>query len=260
MLAQERHRQILNLIEEKGTVRTIDLANEFEVTDETIRRDLQILSENFQINKIHGGATSLSARPKLQSFIERRAINVEKKKLIGQAALKFVEPGETVAFDSSTTVFELVCALPDCPVRVVTNTHSVIHQLLGHEQIELISTGGRYQPKTQTFIGIESQASLRRHNVNKAFISCVGLDLRQGASEGFEDQAIFKDVLLQTCEEVILLVDSSKMGQRSEYFFAAPEQISCVITDKDADVDFLEKLKGSGIEVVVADGKRLDED
>ncbi len=251
MLAQERHQQILSLIEERGTVRTIDLANEFQVTDETIRRDLQILADNFQINRIHGGATSLSGRPKLQSFIERRAINVDRKKIIGREAIKFIEPGETVAFDSSTTAFELVCLLPDIPFRVVTNAHSVIHELISHGQIELISTGGRYQPKTQTFIGIESQASLRRHNINKAFISCIGLDLNQGASEGFEDQAIFKDVLTQTCEEVILLVDSTKLGERSEYFFAGLNQITRIITDDEADELFLEKLRARGIEVVV---------
>jgi DeoR/GlpR family transcriptional regulator of sugar metabolism len=79
MLAQDRQQQILALLEARGTVRTIDLAKDFEVTDETIRRDLQNLADSGQLARIHGGASSLSGRPKLQSFTERRSINVDKK-------------------------------------------------------------------------------------------------------------------------------------------------------------------------------------
>ena len=113
MLAPERQQQILTLLEERGTVRTIDLAEEFQVTDETIRRDLQNLAENGQLSRIHGGASSLSGRPKLQSFMERRSINVDRKRAIALAAVELIQPGRTYAFDSSTTVFELVSSLPE---------------------------------------------------------------------------------------------------------------------------------------------------
>jgi len=253
MLAQERHSQILTLLEERGTVRTIDLANEFQVTDETIRRDLQILAETHQISRVHGGATSSSGRPKLQSFIERRAMNVDRKMAIGRAALKHILPGQTYAFDSSTTVYELVSLMPNEACRVITNAHPVIHELIGHSELELISTGGRYQPKTQTFVGIESHSALRRHNINKAFVSCVGLDLQKGVSEGFEDQAIFKEVLAESSEEVIVLSDSSKLGMVSEYFFVGMQQISRVITDDGADPEFLDQIRNLGVEVEVVE-------
>lgn len=252
MLALERHQQILSLLETSGTVRTIDLAREFRVTDETIRRDLQILAENGQIMRVHGGASSLNGRPKLQSFTERRSINVDKKRAIGRAALQLLSPGKTYAFDSSTTVFELVCSLPDLPYRVVTNAYAVIDHLIAREQIELISTGGRYHPKTQTFNGSNSFNSIRRHNINVAFVSCVGLDAQQGASEGFEEQAIFKETLTQMAERTVLLVDSTKLNQRSEYFFASLNQISQIVTDAAADPTITRKLISAGCSVILA--------
>ena len=253
MLAQERQQQILALLDERGTIRTIDLAEEFQVTDETIRRDFQALADLNQLTRIHGGATGLTGRPKLQSFTERRAVRVDQKKAIAAAAMEFVEPGKTYAFDSSTTAFALVSTLPDLPCRVVTNAYAVLDHLIGLESVELISTGGRYHHKTQTFGGSDSFATLRRHNINTAFVSCIGLDAQQGASEGFEQQAVFKESLVKLAEEIVLLADSSKLGRRSEYFFAKIEDVSRIITDSGADPRFVADLRKRGCEVIVAE-------
>lgn len=252
MLAPERQQQILSLLEEKGTVRTIDLAEEFQVTDETIRRDLQVLADNHQLTRIHGGASSLSGRPKLQSYSERRGLNVESKQRIAEAALELIQPGRTYAFDSSTTAFSLVSALPDLPYRVVTNAYAVLDHLIRMENVELVSTGGRYHPKTHTFVGGDSIDTLRRHNINTAFISCVGFDPVRGASEGFEQQATFKERLVQFADDVVLLVDSSKFNQRSEYFFAGLEQISRIITDEAIDPAIASELAAMGIPLTIA--------
>ena len=253
MLAVERQQKILELLEESGTVRTLDLAAAFEVTDETIRRDLQILGEAHQLTRIHGGASSLSGRPKLQSFTERRSLNVDKKKVIADALNDLIEPGKTYAFDSSTTAFALVALLPDLPYRVVTNAYAVIDQLVRMENVDLISTGGRYDPKTQTFIGGDSHQALRRYQIHKAFISCIGLDAVRGASEGFEQQAMFKENLVQIADEVVLMVDSTKLGKQSEYFFAELNNLSLVVTDAGAPPAFIEQLRKKGCAVKIAE-------
>lgn len=252
MLATERHRKILSYLEAKGTARTVDLAEALQVTDETIRRDLQLLAESHLVGRVHGGATSLKGTVQLQSFTERSSIKVEQKKAIAAAAREQIEPGQTYAFDSSTTAFEMVCSLPDLNYRVVTNAYAVLHHMARMENVELISTGGRYHPKTQTFNGGDSLRTLRRHNINTAFISCVGLDPRRGASEGFEAQAGFKETLVQLAEKVVLLVDSSKLGNCSEYFFAELADLSTLITDDGADSTQVEKLRSEGCEVILA--------
>jgi DeoR family fructose operon transcriptional repressor len=243
MLALERQQQILSHLDEQGMVRTIDLAERFAVTDETIRRDLQQLATQRLLTRIHGGASSLNGRPKLRSFVERRTTRVEAKKAIAKATMDWIHPGLTYAFDSSTTAFELVCMLPDLPYRVVTNAYAVMDHLVRFEQVELISTGGRYHPKTQTFVGAETFGTVRNHNINIAFVSCIGLDSQRGASEGFEEQAGFKQVLASMAEQVVLLVDSSKMNVRSEYFFAGIDTLSHIITDSEVDPITLEQLQ-----------------
>ncbi|HBM85814.1 MAG TPA: hypothetical protein DD423_03350 [Opitutae bacterium] len=252
MLAQERHKQILNLLERQGTVRTVDLAQGFKVTDETIRRDLQIMSDNKQLTRVHGGASSRNGRPRLQSFSERREIQVERKKAIAKAALKWIVPGKTYAFDSSTTAFELVSQLPDLPYRVITNAFTVLEHIAHMNNVELISTGGRYHPNTQTFTRSDSYVTLQRHNINIAFISCISLDLLRGASEGFEEQAEFKERLVRTAEAVVLLVDSSKLNAASEYFFAELKDITHIITDSEATSYAIKGLQSHGCTVVIA--------
>lgn len=259
MLAPERQLQILTLIEGRGTVRTADLAEEFQVTDETIRRDLQILAENQQLMRVHGGASSINGRPKLQSFKERRLLEVQKKEAIAKAALELIQPGNTYAFDSSTTSFALVSTMPDLPYRVLTNAYAVLDQLVGKEQIELISTGGSYHSKTQTFVSGDSHAMLRRHNINYAFISCMGLDLERGPSEGFEQQALYKETLIQMSQQVVLLVDSTKFNQHSEYYFASLRDIPQIITDDGADPEFVEDLRAQGSTVTIAQSNTTNE-
>lgn len=252
MLAQERHQQILQLLEEQGTIRTVDLAEQFQCTDETIRRDLQILSDNNQLARVHGGASSLNGRPLLQSFTERRALNVNHKQAIAKAALELITPGQTYAFDSSTTAFALVSTLPDLPYRVVTNAFAVLEHIALMGNVELISTGGRYHPKTQTFTRSDSYITLQRHNINIAFISSVGLDPQRGASEGFEEQAGFKELLVQVAEEVVLMIDSSKLNVSSEYFFAELKDLTHIITDSEASPESVEALRSQGCKVTIA--------
>ena len=118
--------------------------------------------------------------------------------------------------------------------------------------MELISTGGRYHPRTQTFTRSDSYFTLQRHNINIAFVSCISLDLERGASEGFEEQAEFKELLVQVAEKIVLLVDSSKLNGSSEYFFAKLNDITHIITDSDATPTCIEKLQSQGCQVTIA--------
>jgi len=254
MLAAKRQQQILEALGAQGTVRTMELAAQFGVADETIRRDFQVLAEKRQLTRIHGGASSPSGRPSLQSFTERRGRQVAAKEAIAKEALGLITPGQTYAFDSSTTAMALIAQVPDLPYRVVTNACAVIDHLIRMEHVEVISTGGRYRPKTHTFVGGDSIETLRRHNINTAFISCVGLDPLRGISEGFEQQAVFKERLVQYAEKVVLLMDATKFNQRSEYFFAGLDQVSLIITDGAADQAAVAEIQAAGVEVVVCGG------
>ena len=183
-------------------------------------------ADTHQLKRIHGGASSLTGRPRLQSFNERQNLHVGGKASIAKIALDLIQPGQTYAFDSSTTAFSLVNRLPDLPYRVVTNSFAVLEHVVHMQEVEVVSVGGKYHPKTHTFVGGETIDVLRRHHIHTAFVSCIGYDAKRGASEGFEQQATFKTRLVEIAENVILLVDSSKLNQRSEYYFADPSEIT----------------------------------
>ena len=220
MLAPERYQQILGRLEAHGVVRTIDLAKALEVTDETIRRDLQILESEGKLTRVHGGASNQKSSFELRSFNERRDLNICSKQAIAKAALSLIQPQHTYAFDSSTTALALIALLPNQPYRVITNAHAVMEDLKNKEAIELISTGGRYH---------------------------------RGASEGFEEQASYKERLTILAEKVILLVDSSKFESRSEYFFAATQDIDHIVCDHGISIEFEQKIRSMGIRLTIAE-------
>lgn len=253
MLAPERHQQILERLDTMGVVRTIDLAETLQVTDETIRRDLQTLEVEGKLTRVHGGASGRDGKPKLRSFSERTLLNIQAKEAIAKTAIKLIEADRTYAFDSSTTACALVAILPNLPCRVVTNAFAIQELLMNKEAVDLISTGGRYHRKTHTFTGGNSIDTLRHHQIHTAFISCIGFDIERGASEGFEQQAIFKEQLVQYAEEVVLLVDSSKINFRSEYFFAPVERLTRIITDQDIQPEAAQAIRDRGLQLTIAE-------
>jgi DeoR/GlpR family transcriptional regulator of sugar metabolism len=240
-------------LDAKGVVRTIDLAEILQVTDETIRRDLQTLEVEGKLTRVHGGASGLNEKPKLRSFSERTQLHIESKEAIAATALKLIQSNRTYAFDSSTTACALVAVLPDLPYRVVTNAFAIQELLVHKKSVDLISTGGRYHRKTHTFIGGDSINTLQHHQIHTAFISCIGFDTERGASEGFEQQAIFKEQLIQYAEEVVLLVDSSKINFRSEYFFATVKQLDRIITDRGIQAEAAAAIRECGLKLTIAE-------
>ncbi|MEM7672335.1 MAG: DeoR/GlpR family DNA-binding transcription regulator [Verrucomicrobiota bacterium] len=253
MLAPQRQEKILGLLEKHGTLRTVDLAESFEVTDETIRRDLIALADTGQLMKIHGGASSLSGKPKPQSFIERSLINIDRKDAIARAALKLIKPGNTYAFDSSTTAMSLVSKLPDLNLRVISNAFSVFEQLGAKENIELISTGGQFHKKTRTFVNANLQQSVGRYHLNCALISCIGFNFKSGAGEAFEAQTTYKEFVIHQADQVVLLIDSSKFERQSDYYFASANQIHRIITDWKIDQQIARRIQETGIELTIAE-------
>ena len=159
MLASERQDHLVQLIESQEVVRTLDLADLYQVSAETIRRDFLLLEQAGKLRRIHGGAQSLTTRSQLQSFSQRENIQTKQKQAIARTALQLIHADSIYGFDSSTTALALVNELPDLAYRAITNSHRVLEHLTHYKQVELISTGGRYQSKTQTYVG--GTASIR---------------------------------------------------------------------------------------------------
>ena len=249
MLARQRQRVILEMLETQPSLRTIELAKQFDVTDETIRRDLEYLDSENKLIRTHGGALRIEKRaidiPLQKRLKEHRAAKQE----IAKKALEFIKEGDTILLDASSTVLALAEILPDMEITVITNAHDTVVPLMGKNKINVIATGGKLDRVSLSYGGATAWSTVRKISVDKAFFSCNGLDLERGASEVAEIHAEFKENVLQYCREKILLCDASKLGVRSSRFFADFDMIDKVITDSSADEAFIQKLKDAGVPV-----------
>lgn len=253
MLALNRHKMILNSIEEHGSVRTIDIAQQLNVTDETIRRDLEKLEKDNLIQRTHGGAIKTQYFVKDRSFEERNIQNIGEKQRIARVAVEQIIKGDRIFLDASSTALQLARILPNMDLTVMTTSSLVAGELEKHEQIEIILSGGNFDRQSKSYTGPAAIATLRRFRIDKVFFSGNGIDVLRGISEINEAQAYIKEMMIPRAGSVIYLADPSKLGVNSTYFFARCEEIDTLITCKEANHPLLDTLNNEGVSILYAE-------
>ncbi len=250
MLAAERHNAILASIEETGSIRTVQMAEQLEVADETVRRDLEALHGEGRLIRTHGGAIAVTHRSRELTLAERAVMNLGSKQAIALEAAKLIRPRDIVFLDASSTALELAKVLPEVELTVLTNAHDVITQLAERPFIRVIGTGGVFDPATRSYTGIQVSRAAQRLGVSKLFFSGNGLDFVRGASERSEPQAALKELVLDLADEAICLMDDSKLGQSSAYFFCPTKRISTLVTNSGVADELLAPFRASGLRVL----------
>lgn len=252
MLPPDRHHLILERLAASETVRTTELAEALAVTDETIRKDLEFLEKRGDLQRIHGGAVKANQARVELALTERQLINREAKAAIAKLAAERIQPNDTIFIDASSTALTLTEFLPEVPLTVLSNAHNVISALAGRENIDLICTGGIYEHRSRSYIGLPAESMMRKHNIHRMFFSCNGVHLERGVSETNSRQAAFKERVIECSEKVCLLADSSKIGVKSAFFFAQIADLTTLVTNADADAGVTGTLDNLGIEVLKA--------
>lgn len=252
MLSVERQEFILGQLARHGVVRVESLAEQTEVSGETIRKDLIELEQAGRLRRTRGGATRQSVNRLDLPLPEREPLNRGEKALIAREACGLLQPRETVFLDASSTVLTMTDYFPSMEVTVLTNASHVIVSLGERDGVDLICTGGDYERRSRSYVGIVAEEAVRRYYLNWLFIGVNGLDSERGASEVNPGQARLKEQILRMAEQVVVLADSSKLECKSPFFFARPEQIDLLITDAGADAAVLDRYRERGITVRVA--------
>ncbi|WP_144528344.1 DeoR/GlpR family DNA-binding transcription regulator [Peribacillus simplex] len=251
MLVAQRHQKIVELVNERSSIRVIELSEIFSVTEETIRRDLEKLEKETKLIRSHGGAVSLQEDDSEIHFSERVITNVNEKKVIAYEAAKRVVEGDRIILDASTTAWYMSKALPNIPLTVITNSTKVVMELSKKEKIEVISTGGRLLSKSLSFVGPIAEKSLTMYHVNKTFLSCKGIHLEEGLSDSNEGQALLKKKMIERSDSVILMVDSSKFGKKAFSLIVPPSEVDEIITDVEIDEASRQMLENSHVKVTI---------
>jgi DeoR family L-fucose operon activator len=252
MLARQRQAEILARVNAAGAVRVADLARDLRVAEETIRRDLDRLDREGKVVRTHGGALPARDVSHDLPFEARSSAHRDEKVSIARHALQHVSQQDVIALDASSTVHELARILPDMPITVVTNALPATAILLARPRIRVLSTGGFLDTRSRSWLGSFAEHALDRVNINKLFMSAKGVDLTRGLSEVDDAQARVKRRMMDLAEQVFLLVDHSKFGERAAVHQADLGEVDVLITDGAIDAAVAEDLRRLGLTVETA--------
>lgn len=241
MLVAERYEKIVQLVNERGSIRVSELSELCGVTEETIRRDLDRLEAAGRLRRSHGGAVSIKDHSSAHlevPYAEREVQNAEEKRRIAAEAVSRITADDRILLDASTTAWYMARSLPDIPLTVLTNSILVATELATKEKITVITTGGLLARRSLSFVGPLAERTLDGYYVDKLFFSCEGVHPERGISESSELQARVKQKMIDRADQVILLADSSKFGIQSFAHVADWSKIDAVVTDRKLSDEF----------------------
>jgi DeoR/GlpR family transcriptional regulator of sugar metabolism len=247
MFAQERQAHILQVLDRDGSVRVASLARELQVTEETVRRDLERLGHDGRLLRTHGGALQLDNGTRRElPFAVRSTDQLAEKRAIASSALSHILAGDVIAIDGSSSGYCLACSLPDIPLTVITPSLPVVAALADKHHIRVVCLGGYLDATSMSFSGPLMESSVQHFNIHKLFISCKGLDIERGLSETTDGLAAVKKTLISRANRTYLLADHTKFGMRSAVVFASISDVDVIITDQNTNADQLRGFAAAG--------------
>ncbi|MGZ8745737.1 MAG: DeoR/GlpR family DNA-binding transcription regulator [Mycobacterium sp.] len=255
MYAEERQQAIASLVVANGRASVTELAQAYDVTTETVRRDLAALDKAGVLRRVHGGAVPVRALHLVEAGVgEREATRAEHKDAIAAAAAELLpQGGATVLLDAGTTTARIAAHLPtDRELLVVTNSVPVAARLAGMPSVSLQLLGGRVRGVTQATVGEQALRVLDTMRVDIAFIGTNGISVRHGLSTPDSDEAAVKRAMVSSANYVVAVADSSKVGLEDFVSFAPLSSVHTLITDSEITDTDRAQFTEQGVEVVVA--------
>ncbi|MGF1776683.1 DeoR/GlpR family DNA-binding transcription regulator [Vibrio nomapromontoriensis] len=226
-----RSLQIVELINDQRSATVEEIAEAFNVSVETIRRDLKKLDESGALKRVHGGAVSVQEIDEGRSFHARSRDYLEEKELLVSKALDYIQEGMVIGLDASSSSWCLAREIPNISCTIITNSLQNVIALEGKDNISVICTGGSYSEKYSSFYGPLAVDTLTNMSVDVCFFSCVGFDYDSGVWDSNEYNYQIKRSFIEISQQVILIADKSKYKKRSLLKICDSESVDVVITD-----------------------------
>lgn len=253
MYPEERQQAIAEAVLSRGRASVAELAQIYDVTTETVRRDLAVLDRAGVLRRVHGGAVPVRALHLVEPTVdERETTRAGHKHAIARAAAEFFpQSGAAVLFDAGTTTARLAAMVPvDRDLQVVTNSVPIAAGLAGRSSLQLL--GGRVRGVTQATVGEPALRTLESLRLDIAFIGANGISVRHGLSTPDSDEAAVKRAMVGCANFVVVLADSAKIGIEEFVSFASLDQLDVLVTDSEISAADRAELTAAGLEVVVA--------
>lgn len=248
-LSYNRHKRLVEIIQANGEVRIRDLMQQFNISEETARRDIKRLEQDGLVARVHGGAVA-TQQPKLLAISSRAVSERAEKSTIAQIALGLLKPGQNLFFGGGSTILSLasrISALPE--MRVVTNmVDTAIAAAEGYRH-RVVMLGGDFNVDFRTVTGFTALRTLREQQIDVAFIG-VNAVRPNGV---FDHEQVGQELAATLCEQarkIVILADHSKFGLSARYRILPHSAITAIITDRRPASDMLDKIEAAGVEVL----------
>jgi DeoR family transcriptional regulator of aga operon len=253
-LTVSRRRTILDQVKQSGEVLIADLSKQFDVSEVTIRNDLEYLEKKNLVMRARGGAIHNENQVGIdQNIMDKNKIHMAEKAAIGQKASQLIKNEETIILDSGTTTAEIAKNLEGFKrLNVITNALNIANLLVTHPNINVIVPGGSLRQNSMSLVGPLAEKNLRNFFVDKAFLSTDGFDTKQGIFTPNIEEASLNGIMIEIAKEVILVTDSSKFERKSLAFICGLDKIKMVVTDKGISSEDKRRIEDAGVKVIIA--------
>lgn len=249
MLKAERHNYIMDKILEEHKVVTSDLALALDLSEDTVRRDLNELDNKQQLKKVYGGAILISEK---YDDVFNITINAEEqKKTIVTKALPLLHDGQVIIMSGGTTNLVFARLIPeDLKVTIYTYSLPIAMQLSQHPNIDLIFIGGKMQKNAMVTIGMDVVQVLSKIKADICFIGASSININQGLTEIGYEVSIVKKAMIEASDKVVSMFSSNKLNTRMPHVVCELSQLDTIVTELETDDPRLEEYKKLGVNVV----------
>ena len=249
MAREKRFNYILEKLQDRSEVGFAELSNELNVSEDTIRRDIDALAGNGLLLKVRGGAIPRSHNP--LTFKERVGILKDDKEVIALKAQTLIRSGQTLFMDGGTSVYTLVTLLPtDIKLTVITNNVAIVPALSSYPGIELIVLGGKYLKESETVVGFEAMKMAENFQADVYFMGICALDPVKGVTAGYMEEAELKRTMLAHSQVSVALSTFDKLETFESYRVCAIEDLDYIVTELSPDNETFKSFQEKGVKVL----------
>lgn len=249
-MKENRIQEIKDYILENQRASIDDLCSIFAVSKNTIRRDINELERQKVIRKVYGGIV-LNDKKTTEPFESREEKNTNAKQAIAKLASGLVENNDIIFIDSGTTTMHMIQYLAEIPnLTIITNNLNVISSSLNYPNLNVICIGGTLFRTTNSFVDMDVVNSLKKYNISKAFMASTGISIAKGITNSSSFEYDCKKYIVDTCDQIILLADNTKLGQVSLTTYCDLKDIHIFVTDKQPNKEYLEFFNMQNIQCI----------
>lgn len=250
MLTSQRKQLIVEKLEAEGQVQSKALSILFDVSEDTIRRDLRELAAEGRLQRVHGGALPSSSA--IAPFAERQFVKMDAKKKVAQKGAQLISSGQVVIVDGGTTTAELITFLPpDLHITVVTHSPSIALGLVNHPSVEVILIGGRLYKHSIVAVGTGAIEGIGNIHADLFFMGVTGIHPDAGLTTGDFEEACIKRAFSGRAAETIVLASPEKINTASSFVIGDVCLANTIVVDESTDEDWIRAVSEKGVSIIV---------